>query len=174
MEYNDYFDKIGKRYNVVEGDLVEAENGMFLVTESFQSPAIYIDKVNLKVHLISPSTSYIGKTYSLRQADCVAICFSWHDKNKGTHLLDIYKNTSNREFYKIYVEGMGNWFLANGFKQVSTPEPGDMLVYSYGPTMLSHIAIYLGNDKILQHLPNKLSSVDLLDSNKVKGIYRYG
>jgi hypothetical protein len=173
MDYDYYSDKIGTRFNIVEGNLVEAENGMFPVTESFQSPSIYVNKLDKKVSLISPKNSYIGRTYGLRQADCVAICFSWHDDNKGTDLMKIYKNTPNREFYNYYLEGMAPWFLTHGFQEVQTMEIGDMLVYENVPETISHIAIYLGNNKILQHMPNKLSGVDTLDSSKVRGIYRH-
>jgi hypothetical protein len=174
MDYENYFDKIGTRFNIVEGDLVEAEDGMFLVTESFQSPSIYVNKLERKVSLISPKSSYIGRSYGLRQADCVVICFNWHDDNKGTNLTQLYKSIPNRDFYNYYMAGMGPWFLKHGFVEVQVMQVGDMLVYENMPnTVLSHIALYLGDNKVLQHIPNKLSSVDTLNPAKVKGIYRY-
>ena len=69
---------------------------------------------------------------------------------------------------------MGSWFLTHGFQEVETMQKGDMLVYDSVPNTISHIAIYLGDNKVLHHMPNKLSSVDILDNTKVKGIYRYG
>ena len=173
MDYEYFSGKIGSRFNIDNGDLVEAEDGMFLVTETFQSPSIYVNKLERKVSLISPKDSYIGRSYGLRQADCVAICFLWHDDHKGTKLMDIYRHTPNREFYDYYIRGMAPWFLTHGFEQVETMQVGDMLVYENVPGTLSHIAIYVGDNKILQHLPNKFSSVDTLEIEKVKGIFRY-
>lgn len=174
MDYEFYKDKIGSRFDIIQGELVETENGMFLVTETFSSPSIYVNKVQQTATLVSPKDSYIGRSYGLRQADCVAICFLWHDKNKGTNLMSLYKRTSNREFYEYYVRGMGAWFLEHGFTQVTEMQVGDMLVYENVPGAIAHIAVYLGDNKILQHLPNKLSGIDTLELSKIKGIYRYG
>lgn len=174
MDYELYKDKIGARFDIVQGELVEAIDGMFLVTETFSSPSIYINRQQQTATLVSPKDSYIGRSYGLRQADCVAICFLWHDNNKGTNLMSLYKRTSNREFYEYYVRGMGAWFLEHNFTQVTEMQPGDMLVYENVPGSIAHIAVFLGDNKILQHLPNKLSGVDVLELSKVKGIYRYG
>jgi cell wall-associated NlpC family hydrolase len=71
--------------------------------------------------------------------------------------------------------GMAAWYNVNGFVQVETLQVGDSLVYENGlPSLGNHVGVYLGENKILHHIPNKLSSIDLLDNTKILGIFRYG
>ena len=173
LDYDYFKYYIGSTFDVIQGNLENVENGMFPVTETFSNPGIYINKLNKTVSLISPLNSYIGRKYALRQVDCVTVCFTWHDNNKNTNLLSIYKNTSAKVFHKYYLEGIGPWLLQVGFTEVEDMIVGDILIYDISPNTRAHIAVYLGNNKILHHLPKKLSGIDNIDMSKVTGVYRY-
>lgn len=174
MDYQYFKDKIGSRFDIVQGELVETLEGMFLVTDQLQNYSIYINKKEQSANLISPKSSYIGRSYGLRQADCVAICLMYLDNNHGTKFMERYKATPNKVFYQYYIKGMGLWFEENGFTKVDTPEIGDMLVYANTPDAISHVGVYIKPNKILHHLPNKFSCIDDIEKEKIKGIYRYG
>lgn len=173
LRYDFYSYIIGSAFDIVKGEITQAVGGRFIVSKTFMPNCIYVNSINKTVNLVSPKDSYIGKRYGLRQTDCVSICFEWHDNNKGTNLKSIYSKIPNKDFYKYYLEGMGPWLTNNGFTQVQEMLVGDVLVYEYKPQAVSHTAVYLGNNKILQHLPTKRSGIDILEPYRVKGIYRY-
>lgn len=174
MDYEYFKNKIGSKFNIVEGELVEAENGIFTVSETYSNYVIYLNKQNKTYNLIAPLKSYIGRPYVLRKLDCVTLMFEWLGDENNKDLSSIYTKTSRKDFFKYYKEGMSLWYEDNGFLKVDTPIRGDCIVYEYKPKAVSHVGIYLGEDKFLHHLPYKLSCIDTLDRSKIIGVYRYG
>jgi proteasome lid subunit RPN8/RPN11 len=51
----------------------------------------------------------------------------------------------------------------NGFEQVRDIQEGDVILVCLGSTTPNHAAIYIGNQFILHHCPNRLSKRDLYD-----------
>lgn len=173
MEYSKFADKIGAKYDIVKGVLVQSETGPFTVTETLNNCCIYVNKTAKTVQLIVPDDMYIGKTYGLRHSDCVQIAFRWSDENQSTELLKVYRSTPHKKFYEYYMRGISDWFVDNNFIRQTVPSIGDFIVYEYQPEAKSHIGICVAPGKILHHMPNKLSSIDTIDTNKIIGIYRY-
>jgi hypothetical protein len=175
MEYNDFKDKVGIRFDIVEGDLVESPSGLFIVSESYQEDSIYLNKLTKQVLLIPSKNHYIGRMYRLRLSDCTSLWTMWLDANKGTDYYHIYKTISHRDFMNWMRMGMCHYFEDQKFEKVSVDslEEGDCLVYSFNDLIDSHVGIYIANDKILHHLPKKFSSLDQLDRTKIIGAYRY-
>jgi len=174
MDYQYFADKLGVKFDIVEGELVESETGQFTVSETFGDFVIYVNKLAKAVNIIAPQKAYVGRHYRLRRTDCITLLAEWLDDHYGSDFDNIYKKYPNRSFKKYYEQGMSLWYEENGFTKVATPERGDCIVYAYAPNVTSHVGVYLGNNKILHHLPGKLSSIDTIYSDNILGIYRYG
>lgn len=173
-EYQYYYSEIGNRYTIVEGELEEDVNGIFIVSKTFQNPCIYVNTLENKVNLVVSKSAYIGRySNSMPIADCLSLCFEWHDNNKGTQLLKKYRPISIPELQnKINSGELDSWLESYGFVPEQTMELGDLIVYS-SLTAIPHIAIYIGNNRVLQHEFQKMSSIDILELQRVRGIYRY-
>lgn len=177
MEFQDFIDKIGSRYTITEGDLVESVTGEFVVSETFAINTIYLNRLNKTCNLITNKDSYIGRPYKLRVSDCINLVTSWLDNNLNTNYNKVYDNTSRKDLLKYLNEGMDGWFEINGFTKVTTDsiKIHDCIIYNWGGhAVSSHIGVYVGDNKILHHIPNKLSCIDTIDNNKILGAYRNG
>lgn len=174
MDYQYFADKLGAKFDIVEGELVESENGILTVSQTLSNFTIYLNKLDRTASIVVPKNAYIGRSYKLRRSDCITLFAEWLDDHYSSSFGNIYKKVSNKEFYRYYNAGMELWFEDNSFTKVSALEVGDCIVYEYTPNVPSHVGIYVGEDKFLHHMPNKLSCIDTIDYNKITGIYRYG
>ena len=176
LKYEDFIDKIGIRYDIIEGVLVESPEGLFVVSEEFKDYTIYINKQNLTVPIIAPKSSYLAREYKTRTSDCVALLVEWYKDNKNLDWTSDYRRTSLSEYMNYYAYGIGALFDKYNFIPVEDKtklEISDWLIYATNGNYTSHIAMYYGDNKVLQHLPNKLSSIDTLDPTRVVRAYRY-
>jgi hypothetical protein len=167
MNYEYFNTKIGHRFSIVEGIIVEDPSGLFVVSETFSDYVIYLNKINRSWNIIAPKNSYLARQYILRKSDCISLTAEWLKDTYGIKFNFDYNKMSNKEFYKFYKNGLKYWFEENGFVEVTTPRYGDCLIYGFK----QHAGIYL-NDKILHHLPRTYSSIDTVDSTRILGIYR--
>jgi len=175
MEYQNFSDKVGTRFDIVNGDLVESPSGLFIVSETYQNNTIYLNKQSKKATLIVEMSKYIGRPYKLRVSDCTSLWTQWLDANKGSSYYQIYKAMPHREFMAWMKAGMCSYFESQPFTKVTSDNlvEGDCLVYSFNDMIDSHVGIYINENKILHHLPRKMSSLDILDRSKILGAYRY-
>lgn len=178
LEYKDYENKIGVRFDIVAGDLVENPQGQFIVSYQYAENSIYINKLTKTVGLVIPAGSYIGRDYQLRLNDCTSLWTEWLDKRKGTNYYQIYETLSNRDFATWMRVGMCSYFESQPFTKITdydTLQEGDCLVYDYAGigNVSSHVGIYIADNKILHHIARKYSSLDVLDKSKILGAYRY-
>lgn len=176
MLYTDFCNKIGCKYSIINGNLVETEDGLLTVSHAFADYTIYLNKLNKTVDIVTPYNSFIGRKYKFRYMDCITLVTDWLVYNGySTNLVDFYKNLSHREFYKYYTAGLKLWFVDYNYIEVESLDSaniGDILIYSYDSIINVHLGILLENNKILHHLPGKLSSIDDIDTSKILGIYR--
>ena len=174
--YKDYENKIGLRFDIVNGDLVESETGQFVVSDQYLENTIYLNKLTKTAALITPQYSYVGNFYQLRLNDCTSLWTRWLDEHKSSHYYDIYKSMSHRDFHAWMKAGMCSYFETQPFEKITDYnllQEGDCLVYSYDGVVNSHVGIYLPQDRILHHLARKYSCIDNLDKSKILGAYRY-
>jgi hypothetical protein len=174
MEYKDFTDKVGMRFDIVEGELQESPSGLFTVSETYRPFSIYLNKQTKQAMIIAPESSYLGRSYGLKKRDCITLFAQWLDEHFNSSFGNIYQKLSHRDFMKYYKGGMSLWYEDNNFQKIeSSLIEGDCIVYAYRPAVISHVGIYLNESKILHHLPEKLSCIDQLDTSKILGVYRY-
>lgn len=113
----------------------------------------YIEPVGYKAPLI-------GRTWAHGVLDCYSIIRDWYATERGIELPDFerhddwWKNGGN-----IYVE---NFESAGFYRLVDQPlETGDVLLLQVLSRVPNHGAVYLGNEKILHHLYNRLSCIEV-------------
>lgn len=175
MEYSTYIDKIGYRFDIENGDLVESPSGLFTVSTTYAENTLYLNKLNKSAILIPAKETYVGRLYKLRYSDCITLWAEWVDDHLNTNYSLKYKQLGKREFVEWTKAGPGSLLQADNYFKVDVDNLlfGDTLVYSYDGVATNHIGIYLGDNKILHHVPNKLSSLDNLDTGRILGAYRY-
>jgi len=174
MNFQDFADKIGVKYDIVNGNLVQSNTGPFTVTETLNNCCIYVNKSAKTAQLIVPSSMYIGRPSILQNYDSVKLALEWSDKNQGTNLLSIYKNYSTKKFYDYYSNNIGDWFIDIGLSKQTEVTVGSFIVYKLNEDISSYIGICVAPEKILHHSYGKLSSIDNVEYNKIIGIYKYG
>ena len=170
LNYNEYADKIDLKYSIIQGLLVEDVSGVLTVSTDFKPNTIYLNKYNKTAAIIVAEKEYIGRPYILKKSDCIKLVNEWLDDKLNTDYVKRYKETDNKQFKKYYAEGVKYAYLDNGFTEVvdQSMNVGDVLLY----TSNLHVAVYVGNNRILHHLPRKLSCYDTLDSTSILGVYR--
>ncbi|WP_241647303.1 C40 family peptidase [Rosenbergiella metrosideri] len=106
----------------------------------------------------SPRTDrdYVGRPWVLGHADCWSLIMDYHKREYGIEL----RNWSVP--YEWWASGKENRYednwRAEGFIEVQTPQPGDMIMMQIGAPVTNHAAIYLGDNLILHHNYGNLST----------------
>lgn len=167
---------IGEKYTIKEGILVKDSLGEFTVTDKLiDGNIVYIG--NGKITVIS-NNPFIGLPYDMRYQNCVGLVASYLNTVQGS--VDYIKLVKSIPIKKIiyYFNNPISPFLEElGFSLIALEDikPNDIIVWQYNGLATSHIGAYLGENKLLHHIPNKLSCIDTIDlnSNKVLGIFRY-
>lgn len=112
----------------------------------------------------APIPPYLGRTFRCGVTDCYSIVRDWYRQEKGILLMDLPRDLAwwnNGE--SLYMDN----FEAAGFRQLGDreqPEQADVLLASVNSPIVNHSALYLGNNQFMHHMPNRLSSIDLLSS----------
>lgn len=176
MNYEYFANKINCKFSLVRGEFVEDAEGIFTASFNFAQYSIYLNKQTKTWTPIAPEKSYLARTYILKKSDCITLFTEWLDDRTGTKFGNIYNNISNREFLKYYKSGMRLWYEDNGFIEVAVPRTNDCIVYADTSNDVipnNHVGVCVDNNKILHHLPNRFSSIDVIDYSKIIGCYRY-
>lgn len=103
---------------------------------------------------------YIGKKFNYGKVDCYSLIREFYKDEFGLELTDYarpdywWNNGGN-----LYMDNFRN----EGFRLLGDNEElqyGDVLLIALGCSVASHGAIYIGNNLILQHCQNHISSID--------------
>jgi cell wall-associated NlpC family hydrolase len=92
------------------------------------------------------------------------LCRDYYKEELGIELVDWDRPNDPNDFIKRPM--FDACFEATGFRELKPDEDlkkGDLLLMSISSTGLNHIGVYLGQQILLHHLQNRLSSRDLLD-----------
>jgi proteasome lid subunit RPN8/RPN11 len=113
-------------------------------------------------HTITPNgykPPLLGRSFSHGVLDCYALIRDWYDAERKITLPDFDRD-------ELWWEKGGDLYMQNfakaGFERTDLPlERGDVILMQIGSKVANHAAIYLGNDLILHHLINRLSSREI-------------
>ena len=118
----------------------------------------------------------VGRVWSHGVLDCYSIIRDWYQQERGITLLDFDRRD---EWWlrgeNLYAEN----FAKAGFREVSVNDlqTGDVIMMTIGASVANHGAIYLGDEVMLHHIQNRLSTRDVYggfwQKNTVK-VVRHG
>lgn len=94
-----------------------------------------------------------GRAFELGYADCWSLVMDWH-RWQGVTLRNYSVD------YPWWERGenlyMDNWY-AEGFREVTEPRPGDMVLMQVSAPVVNHAGILLEGNQLLHHLYGQLS-----------------
>lgn len=144
--------------------------------EKSQLPWIIISWPSGQIEHLNPSgyeMPYIGREYKLGIVDCYSLVQDYYKKELNIELRDYVRSSNwNNQGDSPYVDNAE----ASGFQIVDTLEKHDIILMQMRSPIPNHAAIYIGNNTILHHLTNRLSSIDVYGGwyQKVtRAIYRH-
>ena len=168
MTIQQWLDNVGNKADIKNGIIVISEDGFLTISDNPMQYSAYVNERSSTITAIIPKTDYRGRIYSLKEADCVTLAAEWYDTNKGTNILKFIDSLSIEEYRMLWGNSFVEYLLTLGFtKREGLPQKGDVVYYERP----NHIGIYLGDGKILHHLPRKLSCIDELDYSKLGDVY---
>ena len=148
------------------------------------------EKSELPWHIVNPNTEnwgycepegfklpYVGREFVFGVVDCYTLVRDWYKQTRGIKLRDWQRPASSELFRQSPM--FENCFADTGFVDTDSAEPekGDLLFMRLdGCRGLNHVAVYIGEGKMLHQLQGRLSSRDYWDGywQKVTGrIVRY-
>ena len=171
MTQSELREHIGESVNIKKGKCELASDGDFLISEDFGPERIWLTPDG-KSQCIT-SQPFIGRVYKLGNVDCVTLVCQYVQSES---LLSFYHSMSRQSLLELQRDTVMSWLDNDSrFTDVGMNyEPGDCLVYAHTERMhANHIGIAFPDNKILHHLPGKLSCIDDLDMSKVLKGYKY-
>lgn len=105
---------------------------------------------------------YEGRIYKWTSSNCYTLIRDWYKYELGIKLNNYFlprEGSYNESNFDLFLNNIER----EGFKEISIEniQVGDLILFKLGRVLHSnHIGIYLGDNKFLHHLTNRLSSVD--------------
>lgn len=170
MQFDDWVDHIGQRADIVNGELVLAEDGFLEITDKLKLYSLYLDRSARSAALLIPKEDWRGREYRFRVQDCVVLTCLWMDDYCGSDTLSHARRVTRAEYIELNKNGYDHILEQAGYVlQDRDPIHGDLLVYENHV----HIGVCIDGDKILHHMPDKLSCIDVLDPALILKVFRH-
>lgn len=104
----------------------------------------------------------VGRPFEYGRSDCYSIVRDWYRLERGVWLADVPRTSDTEaDGSSIYLPRL----QAHGWRAVSEPRPGDVLLMRMGAREANHSAVYLGDNLILHHLEGRLSAREPLGAD---------
>lgn len=118
------------------------------------------------------TASFVGREFCWGVQDCWTLVRDWYQAELGITLPD-----AERPPIALWqINPLFAQWMDYGFTRTTDIAYGDIIAMAIGDSgQPTHAAVYLGNNRILHQVPNRLSSVDLYDGfwrNATQGVYR--
>lgn len=179
-QYQEFLGNIGSRYNITGGKFIKSDDGEFLVTDKLLGKGtIFIDKSNSTYSVLSDNP-FIGLPYRLKDQNCAIMTAKYLDyaTNDGVGYEKLMKAIPMRRLIYYFRNAVNPLLEDIGFVRVPVEniQVNDIIVWQFNKTATSHMGVYLGDNKMIHHIPAMISCIDEVDLNspKVLGVYRYG
>jgi proteasome lid subunit RPN8/RPN11 len=115
----------------------------------------------------------IGREFKFGSMDCYSIV---RDYYKLTYNIDLINPTREDSFWELGKSYYIDYYEAAGFIKVIDLKIGDVILMTIGASIPNHAAVYLGDERMIHHIQNRLSSEDIYSGYWVKrtvGYYRH-
>jgi proteasome lid subunit RPN8/RPN11 len=103
---------------------------------------------------------YEGRQFVSGVTDCYAIWRDFYERELGVYMED-YPRTNEwwKQGQNLYMDN----YIDAGMVEIDMKylKRGDIILMRIGSQVLNHCAVYLGDNRILQHLTGRLSSIDI-------------
>ena len=157
------------RVHVQRTDAADLSPEMLAQMNADNCPLVVVAWPSGKYNLYYPKSydgnfPYEGRQYALNYSDCYRLVMDFYKREFGIELRD-YK-AGNEWLFSLQVYEGRNLLMLNyereNFTQVAAPEYGDPIFICssdnrrYGP---EHVAIYVGDGKMLHHYADRLSCI---------------
>lgn len=102
---------------------------------------------------------YLGRPYVFGVFDCYSLVTDYMEGEFGI-VMDKKLHSRIPKWWEKGINFFGDEYDALGFNRLidQEPQPGDLFLMQIGATVPNHIAVYLGDDMILHHCHDRLSS----------------
>ena len=155
-----------------EGEIVGVVHSHpFIAPQPSQADLVSCEASGLAWHIVNVPTGLwhsfephgyvaplVGRVFSHGVLDCYAIIRDWYAQERGIALPDF--DRSDGWWHRgenLYLDN----FEKAGFSKCDTLHEGAVLLMQVGSPVPNHAAIYLGDDMILHHVQQRLSSRDI-------------
>lgn len=138
-----------------------------------EADLVACEKTGVPWHIINPLTEewgycepsghqlpYVGRQFAFGVVDCYTLVRDWYAREYGIQLRDYDRRDKFWEHGEnLYMDNFAN----EGFSEipVADVQPGDLILMNVCSHVPNHAAIYLGDQLILHHVQQRLSSRDV-------------
>lgn len=143
----------------------------FVSPEPSQADRVSCEATGLEWHIVNvpvgnwhsfkPSgytAPLVGRVFSHGVLDCYAIIRDWYKQERGIELQQFERHDGWWEAgQNLYVDN----FAQAGWERCEDMHEGAMLLMQIGSSVPNHAAVYIGDNMILHHVQNRLSSRDV-------------
>lgn len=138
-----------------------------------EADLVACEKTGVPWHIINPLTEewgycepsghqlpYVGRQFAFGVVDCYTLVRDWYAREYGIQLRDYDRRDKFWEHGEnLYMDNFAN----EGFSEIPVVDvqPGDLILMNVCSHVPNHAAIYLGDQLILHHVQQRLSSRDV-------------
>lgn len=124
-------------------------------------PCWYLIKPDFSVEAFPPLPRFRGRQYVPMVTDCYSVMKDFYDLC-GLRMKSYERNGDWWDEGKnLYLDNIES----EGFHEVAKEDiqPGDTMLFCYAASVPNHCGIYIGDNKFLHHMTNRVSKIDILD-----------